>query len=412
MKIVHIATTDSGGAGIGMVNLHKALLEFGIDSKVLVAHKTLKDDSIIQIQPNYHLFKWSKNRIIRKIQELLRCCGLFKTIVEKWDNKIWKTNQKCYKEVCFTSPYTKYDITQHFLLKDADIIHLHWVGDFLDYKSFFSKITKPIVWTLRDENPGLGGFHYLSDKTKYIQYYDSLETIFEAIKCQVIQNFNNLTLVALSNYMIDFCKGIKWLKNKKIHKIYNSIDNKTYHHIDKGIARKALQIDNEIFVVLFVAVRLMDERKGFTQLINAIDYLDFPIKILCVGKDDLSTEDRNDIICYGSIDNPYLMSIFYSAADVFVNPTMEESFGKTIVESLLCGTPVISTNEGIAKEIINDECGYIISDRQPSTIAYGIKYVRNHLYDSSKIINKYVPIFSPEKIVNEHIIMYNNILTH
>ena len=75
MKIVHIATTDFGGAALGMLNLHYALLDAGVDSKILVASKATACDMVFQIQPNFDQFHFSKNKIIRKIQKILRKKG-------------------------------------------------------------------------------------------------------------------------------------------------------------------------------------------------------------------------------------------------------------------------------------------------------------------------------------------------
>jgi hypothetical protein len=44
--------------------------------------------------------------------------------------------------------------------KEADIINLHWVANFIDFQSFFRYNDKPIVWTLHDANPFTGGCHY------------------------------------------------------------------------------------------------------------------------------------------------------------------------------------------------------------------------------------------------------------
>ncbi|TAE46946.1 MAG: hypothetical protein EAY69_07690, partial [Cytophagales bacterium] len=84
----------------------------------------------------------------------------------KYTSKYKKLHQKYTKlllkkkEVQFTFTESAYNILSHHLVKEADIIHLHWVAHFLDYASFFKKINKPVVWTLHDKNPLNGGFHY------------------------------------------------------------------------------------------------------------------------------------------------------------------------------------------------------------------------------------------------------------
>ena len=88
MKVVHIATTDFGGAAQGMLNLHFALLNEGVDSTILVAEKTSNIESVYRMEPNYQLFIWSRNRLIRKVQKILRKRGKLKTTPEYWYDRI------------------------------------------------------------------------------------------------------------------------------------------------------------------------------------------------------------------------------------------------------------------------------------------------------------------------------------
>ncbi len=412
MKILHIATTDHGGAGIGMLNLHKALLSHGIESKILLARKTTSSDTIFQAEPNCRMFHWSSNRFLRKVQTFVRNRGYLKTQIEQLHDKIRSASKLCDVPVCFTSPITTYDITDHPLVKEADIIHLHWVGDFLDYESFFSKIDKPVAWTLRDENPGLGGFHYRTDKNNYGKYYEELEDAFFRIKATAITDNNKLSLVALSDIMIDFCKSINYLNNKKIYKIYNSIDSNDYFPTEKHVARRILGFDDNVFTISFVSVSLSDHRKGLNNLIKAIEQVGFPVRILCVGQNDFFKDELENVFCFGSIENSRLLSLIYSASDVFVNPTLKESFGKTNIEALMSGVPVISTSEGIAPEVIDNECGCLIEDTEPQTIAAAIRYVKEKSYNRELIRSKVKDLFSPDRIADQHIDMYKGILNH
>lgn len=411
MKVLHIATTDYGGAGIGMINLHKSLLSKGIDSKILLAKKTTSLDTIFQMEPNFHLYKWSGNRIVRKIQSFARNRGFLKTEVELWNSRIETASKGCDVPICFTSPCTTYDITNHPLVQDADIIHLHWVGDFLDYKSFFAKTNKPIVWTLRDENPGLGGFHYRTDKNIYEKQYGIIEDTFLKIKEKALTDAGNLTLVALSDAMVDFCKKNSYLSQKRLYKIYNSIDDKDFSPTNMEVARRVLGIDDDVFTISFVSVVLNDHRKGLQNLMDALKLIDYRVRVLCVGKNNFFRSVPENVFCYGNVENSRLLSLIYSASDIFVNPTLKESFGKTIVEALMCGVPVATTAEGVAPEIINEECGCLLDNASPQSIASALEYVRNKQYNRKNIREMIRPIFLPEKIVNQHIGMYNDILS-
>lgn len=409
MKIVHIATTDFGGAAKGLLNLHYALLEQGVDSKILVAEKTTHIDSVYLMEPNYQLFKWSKHRLVKKVQKILRRRGKLKTIPEYWLDRIRLVDTPCHN-ICFTSPFSQYDITQHPLVQQADIIHLHWVGGFLDYPSFFKKIKQPVVWTLRDENPGLGGFHYLSDKKTHGQYYSEIEEAFLDAKKNAIDGFDNITLVALSDEMLNFCHNVDFLEQKRIVKIYNVIDDSAFHCINRETARKALNLDIDTPVVSFVSVSLKDHRKGLSELMEAVKTIQQPIKILCVGINDFFQKREGRVTCYGQIENSDILSLIYSASDVFITPSQQESFGKTTVEALLCGAPVISTPTGIAPEIINKENGKLLKNTAPQEIAQAILTALDTKYDRESIRKRTVLLFNPARIAEQHFDLYKSLL--
>lgn len=410
MKILHIATTDYGGAGRGMLNLHRALLSQGIDSKILVANKIGADDTIYQMVPNYQLFKWSRNRFVRKVQKVLRRRGKCQTVVEQWDAQVRTVATGLAKNICFTSPYTNYNVNQHPLVKDADVIHLHWIGNFIDYRSFFNGINKPVVWTLRDENPGLGGFHYCTDKMEFGDFYKDIETSFLETKKTMLMEKRNLTLIALSDEMVRFCKDVDFLSQKKIRKIYNPIDNGSFCAIDKKIARKALCLKEDSMVLSFASVSLRDHRKGLAELLEAIRLLNNPVTLLCMGKEDFFSTIPNNVICYGSVENSILQSLIYSASDAFVSPSRQESFGKTLAEALLCGVPVISTKVGVAPEVINESCGHLIENTNPNTIANAINEVSKKTFDRDCIRAKGSSLFDPIAIAKQHVEVYKEAL--
>lgn len=408
MKILHIATTDFGGAALGMLNLHKALLSLGIQSNILVSQKTTNLNSVVCMAPNHNLYHWSPNRIVRKVQKIMRRRGKWLTEVEKWDNQIHKASVK-HSDVCFTSPFSNYDLSKHPLVINADIIHLHWVGSFLDYPTFFSNVKKPIAWTLRDENPGLGGFHYTSDKNKLGIYYSHIDEAFLEAKRNAIRSCDNITLIALSDYMKSFCSTIDFLKNKNIVKIYNPIDGTQFNLIDRNIARDILNIQNNSLVISFVSVSLKDHRKGLAQLVSAIKLLNMPVKLLCAGKNDFFSEKDSDVICFGPLENTQLLSLIYSASDMFITPTIQESFGKTTIEAMLCGTPVISTATGIAPEVIDEKSGITINNTDPQTIARAINILYKKKFDRTEIRSKAIQLFDPVSIAQQHINLYNSI---
>jgi hypothetical protein len=155
MKVLHITTSTSGGAGVACIRLHQGLLLASVNSEVLC----LKDyKNIASRIPSIHEFS----------------NGFFPAIIRK--GKFWFYEQKLKNKLKNQSPGFEhfsaidswFDITTHPQFKKADIIHLHWVSGFLNFGSFFIKNKKPVIWTLHDMFPFTGGCHHADGCEKFI----------------------------------------------------------------------------------------------------------------------------------------------------------------------------------------------------------------------------------------------------
>lgn len=153
MKVLHVNTKDTGGAALAALRLHYALLQAGFDSSMLVLKLSRTDvPRVFQVPHKRH------SRIVTIGRRVGRLLGLF----QSYDEAV--TNALAGKVIGFDGyslPNSPYDITKLDVYKKADIIHLHWVAGFVDY-SFFSKNSKPVVWTFHDMAPFTGGCHYSS----------------------------------------------------------------------------------------------------------------------------------------------------------------------------------------------------------------------------------------------------------
>jgi D-inositol-3-phosphate glycosyltransferase len=82
---------------------------------------------------------------------------------------------------------------------------------------------------------------------------------------------------------------------------------------------------------------------------------------------DLHIEDK--VTFTGSVTHE-MLPLFYGAADVCVIPSYYESFGMVALESLACGTPIVTTDVGGMRNIVHsDEIGYIVSNNYPHQLA-------------------------------------------
>lgn len=405
MKIVHICTSLEGGAGICTMRIINATRSLGIDVRVLVAYGK-KCNNVDVVKPVY---SWSKIWFIQKIQVLMNMWGIWpRTIIIK--KRIAKEKRKCGFGT-FTSPITDYNnLSDHPWVRKADIIHLHWIGDFVDYKSFFSIVKKPIVWTIHDENPGLGGFHYTMWRDQSSESLKRLDDDFCRIKKQAYNSVESMTLVAISSLMENF-----FIKNKLLNKfphvvIHNGIEGEDFHAIPFECARQALSLPIDSIVFLFIAQDIHEDRKGLKELINALEKLKNPnLFLLCLGKFNYIPDCSFEIRCEGFVGNNRLLSLYYSVADYFVMPSFQESFGQTPLEALACGTPVVAFPCGIIPELINRENGVICDGFTVDSLAKGIKLAMQRSYDREYIRKDVLNRFSYDKIGKQYVDLYDKV---
>ena len=402
MKVVHICTALEGGAGICARRIVEATRSLGIDARILVA-KGNRQDFVDVVKP---IYPWSKIWPIQKIQVLLNMFG-------KWP-KTSVLSQRIAKEKrqgTFTCPVTDYtNLAFHPWVKDADIIHLQWVGGFLDYESFFKNVNKPIVWTIHDENPGLGGFHYISWKRAATNSLKGIDDEFIEIKRKAYADAKSMTLVAISTMMADFFKGNELLKGFPIKIIHNGIDKDSFIPINKSIAREALSIGKDDLVFVFAAYYIHEDRKGLKELIEALEKINRSnITLICLGKYNEKPQATFNIRCEGFVSNSRLQSLYYSAADYFVMPSFQEAFAQTPMESMACGTPVIAFPCSGAKDLINDKNGVICEGFTIDALYNGISTAMKHNYNGIFIRQNLLERFSYDIIAKQYIDLYKSL---
>ena len=404
MKVVHITTTDTGGAGIAARNIHRALRALGVDSQMLVRWRRTYDNTIVQAQPNQYLYTPSSNGLLRKAEKVMRRRGKMLTKVENFERELDRLDM--LYGTAYTMPVSQYDLTQHPLIKEADIIHLHWIENFVDYPTFFQKINKPIVWTFHDENIAYGGFHYTDEVNSFKKSFAEIESQFIGIKKRALREGLNIHMVALSEQMESFYHEHGLQSNYPISIIHNGILPNDFQYLDRNYCRKILGIPIDRIVLCFCASDINDKYKGLATLVKALEKLNNPnITLLCVGKGELP-KSSVDIVGTGTITNPRLMSVAYSASDLFVMPSFQESFAQAPVEAMACGCPVVAFTCGIIDELITPENGIRCSDFSMESLFNGIQTALDIKYDREAIREDVVERFNIIRIAGQYIELY------
>lgn len=407
-KILHISTYDSGGAGLAALRLHKALLDNGIDSKMLVADKESDIETVfVATESTINKYNPPKNPIARFIKVCLRKLGIGLESFEKYKESISKIQQQY--PAFYTYPISSYELHKHPLVQEADIIHLHWIENFVDYETFFPNVGKPIVWTFHDLNPLYGGFHHTRKREAYCKYYKDVEDNLCRIKEKAIKQCNNLNIVAISNQMEQLIKGHNLYKDRPITLIHNSIDGTQFTLYDKSIVRDILKIPNDSKIFLFVNAYLNDSEKGLDNAIMALEQLNQKnIILICVG-DGQIPKCRIKTIHFNSVHDTVWLAILYSAADYLLFPSYQEAFAQTPMESLCCGTPVIITPVSGSEDLINGTNGIISKDFSPDCFAGSITEALSNAYNSDALRSDVLNRFNPQLTADKYIALYNSI---
>ena len=384
MKVLHITYTDAGGAGIAATRIHQSLRRQGIDSSMLVAEKTSYDDNVLTAETCFRpSYIPPKNKILRKIKKMARKRGHFLSTEERF-NRLVELIPYSHKTF-FTSPLSSYNLDQHPAVIEADIIHLHWVANFVDYPTFFPAINKPIVWTLHDENLAYGGFHYGREREQYYPYYAEVEDAY--------------------------CTTHSFLSDRPTTVIHNGIDTDIFRPLDRNIGRQIYHIPEQNYVIVFCCVNLNDKRKGLAELVEAISKLQRPdITLLCIGGGRFDTDLPVDIRYTGPINNPYLLAMTYSCGNLFAFPSYQEAFAQAPLEAIACGLPIVAFPCSGMEELVNPQNGIVCKDFTTEALVKGLTEVTSKEYDTTILHNDIAQRFNSAVIANNYIDLYNSIL--
>lgn len=400
MKILHIARSDGWGAGTAAVRLHQGLMKIGVDSTFLCFNKVTDIKNVIRYQNKVSLF-----------DKLLHKSG-----VKLYQ---WKTNERKLNGIndvfeAFTFSKTGFDIPLN-LIEEADIINLHWISNFVDYLSFFKKINKPLVWTLHDMNSFLGGFHYMNDAINATGRLKEMDLKENAIKDAALESIDNLTIVSPSKWLLQYSAASKRLKRFPHRHIPYGLDVDTFKYIPQNGIRKSYRIPDDAKLILFISEDVLNIRKGFSMLKEAASKINREYKNVVFGivgeHNEMKTEEK--FVCFGKIRDNAMLAKIFSSADAFVIPSREDNFPNVMLESIACGTPVISfSNGGMAEVIRDNENGLLLHSIQSSALYNGIKdfIETNHFFDRSKIATMAREKYRLEIQAEKYLSLYKEIL--
>lgn len=422
MKLLLVNTYDKWGAANSCLRLHKGLLKSGVDSRVLLRYKEKNIPFTEVLKPRIKVTSKSQ-RVKIMFRRVLKEIKVLKKKPSS-ENELFLRNRTKGLEA-FSFPDSKFDITTSESYNKADIVNLHWVANFLDYTSFFKENKKPVVWTLHDMNPFTGGEHYLENYLGIDEFgFPLMRVISEEelsiankntqIKIKALSKIDNLTIVAPSEWLAEEARRSEVFKNFPVFCIPYGLDVEIFKPRDKNYSRNLFGIPKDKKVILFVADSIDNNRKGFIFLKKALKQLSNQNLVLCaIGDKTNDFETAENILKLGIIYDERLMSVAYSAADIFVISSLMDNLPNTVLESLMCGTPVIGFPVGGIPDLIQDNInGFITEDISVDSLVKAINKFLNNPSCFNKIeirknaLNKYDQKVQSQKYID----LFNSIL--
>jgi glycosyltransferase involved in cell wall biosynthesis len=369
MNILHIASTIHGGASTGMSRYREAMLLAGLKSRIVVAWDTPSDDpcvAVLKTKPFSLLCRLARRARV-ELDPSSRMLDAIKYLDSAADRR------PSYE--LFSPPFSRCGPEEHPWVKEADVVNLHWVAGTVDWPRFFRKVRKPIMITLHDQQPYLGGFHYARDLEEN-PWLGGLESRVREIKRAALRG-HRVTVIGNSEWNTREAKASGFFPaGTRYHRVYYPLDTQVYAPRPKEAARAALGLSPGRRVIGFACADLNTRRKGFDVLLAALQSLPAAVAarscLLSFGHQPAQQiRDRVPMpwLHLGYLQTDAVKAAAYSAMDVFVVPSLAEAFGQTAIEALACGTAVIgSRTGGLTEALFGGEAGLLVEPANPGAL--------------------------------------------
>ncbi len=366
-----------GGAGAARAayRLHQGLLRLGINSKMLVQDKRIDDPTVIGTQNKLAQIMWK-----------------YRLFLDALPLNLYPNRQRY--PALFPLQWLPNTVTSQITALNPDIINLHWIGDGFVPIEALSKFNKPIVWTLHDMWAFTGGCCYSQECDRYTKScgncpvlgskkaFDLSRWVWQR-KAKAWEDLK-LSIVTPSKWLAECAKCSSLFQNSDIKVIPYGLDIGIYKPSDRQTARNLLNLPQNKQLIIFGAIGVTsNKRKGFHLLQPALQKLSQSgwkdkIELIVFGAEQPENPiDLGFQVNYlGKIDDENKLALLYSSADVMLVPSLEDNLPFTAIESIACGTPVVSFDSTGLKDIVeHQKNGYRAKCFSCDDLANGIAWV-------------------------------------
>ena len=355
-------------------------------------------------------------------------------IDSSWEERLHWIRSKLFDAHGLGSSYSTRKLIEKIKNIKPDVIHLHNIhGYYINYPILFKYLgiaNIPVVWTFHDCWPVTGHCAYFDlancEKWKTGCYDCELKGQYPISWIdKSMRNYSykkyyfnlpkNMTLVPVSCWEENVIKN-SFLKEYKTQVIYSGIDTEVFKPTENNM-RKEMGLDNQ-FLILGVASGWGREGRlnGFLELRKRLDD-NYTIILIGLTKEQIVSMPKG-IVGLERTNNVKDLAVFYTMADVFINPTMQDSFGLTSVEALACGTPAITYRSGGSPETVDENTGMVVERGNADELAKAVFSIENVLKKGNplgqygKVIcrKRAVENFNKYERYQDYIDLYNSLI--
>lgn len=310
---------------------------------------------------------------------------------------------------------------------EPDIIHLHNIhGYYLNFKLLFRFLSKEyngqVVWTFHDCWPITGHCPYFTivkcyrwkekcekcpQKNMYPISYglDSSSRNYKEKK-ELFNSIKNLTIVCPSEWMKKNVEA-SFMRSFPCKVIGNGIDLNVFSPKKKLESLNGVSLSEKKIILCVAAI--WEPRKGLDIICEIAKELSEQYKIIIVGLSDGQIKKIPDnILGITRTENMHQLAQLYSTADIFLNPSREESFSLVTIEAMACGTPVIAIDTSAVGELINDKNGKMIKEYTKQAFLSAIYDMADRKFVAEEV-RKTVKQYSDDNMSKSYLELYYGI---
>ena len=338
-RVLHLATSLGGGAGIATRRIVQAQIDYGMNSRLSAVNQSGA--------------KLANHEKIIERSELAKLTSKSLTLIQ---TKVMQ------KSDLLVTPFSANTVKNwQTVIGDAEIIHIHAFYNLLNV-GLLSQLSElaPIVVTLHDQRFFTGGCHYSGDCEGYklnCAQCPQLRSAFHnitseqlATSVRTLSKILKLKIISPSHWLANIAEGSAALAGHSVDVISNPVPE-----IFKPARNANLAIGGPLRIG-FISENLNNPYKGLSVLIAALENLptSFQAEIKFIGTGSIPQVNRNFRISKEHLENSNDIANAIRTCDVVVVPSLQDNSPSVISESLMCGIPVIGSRVGGITEIMDE----------------------------------------------------------